>query len=354
MREDLFGMRPSFLMALSSLGVAIGQFRLLQLAMPFFDYQISINESHAVLEGNPTWIMYQSRVLGPLIVLLLSKLTSSFVTAHVLFFVTFHSIAGFLVVFLASRLASGSAGWLAFWMFQALFALLLMNGWLFAWDNVGIIIFTIFVYFVLVGKSWYFFSMLFVVAILNRESAFYIGLWMVSSPLYDFLFRRRISVPFQVDWKMLIAGVGCIGLGWLCIHLLRSYLLVQEMGPLLYGASPGEVVQIRWAQNVDFLLRALTPSWNDSTYSFGMESAVGLFLLYLLGTIARLGFWGGGRWAALSFTHFALYLSVLTFASLRETRVLLEFVPLVVFSNVVMAGGELAFSRRGYAPIRDA
>lgn len=336
MNKELFGIRPSYSIALVSLIVAIGQFRLLQLTMPFFDYQHSINESLAILEGHPTWIIYQSRVLGPIIVLLLSKITGSFVTAHVLFFVIFHALAGFLIARLISQLANPLGGWLAFWMFQALFSLLLMNGWLFAWDNVGIIIFTLFVYFVITEKPWLYFSALFAVAILNRESAFYIGLWMVASPLCHLCVRGTAIPCRRIDWRLLIAGLGCIVLGWICIHFLRSHILVREAGPLLWGEPQGQVVHFRWSNNLDYLWRGLNPTWNETSYSFGMESAVGLFLLYLLGVIAHLAFINGGRWAALALAHFALYVSVLVFASLRETRVLLEFLPLIVFSVVAI------------------
>ncbi|HZZ39620.1 MAG TPA: hypothetical protein VFE06_10830, partial [Acidobacteriaceae bacterium] len=66
--------------------------------------------------------------------------------------------------------------------YQFGFCYLLSPPWLYAWDYLGVVAFFVFVIMVVARKTWPWFVVLFAVAILNRESAEFIALWMVIDP----------------------------------------------------------------------------------------------------------------------------------------------------------------------------
>ena len=119
---------------------------------------------------------------------------------------------------------------LAITLFVVSFALLLSPPWLYSWDFLDIIVVILLIDLVLVGAPLRWFITLFAIAILNRDSALFIALWLNIDPLVRFFYQRRYKLPAApLDWRRMLAGVICIAAGFLIVELLRRNLLVEAI-----------------------------------------------------------------------------------------------------------------------------
>jgi len=315
--------------ALVSTVFALAQFRMIILVLGA-GYANSIDAALGVVEGLPHWRVYQSRVLGPWIVELLSRVFGDFTIAHVFYVIAATTIAGWLILAVMRRLSDDRSSWGAFLLFQFLFSFLLGKMWLYAWDHSGIIIFTLFVYFVLTEKDWRWFTALFAVAIFNRESALFIAVWMVSDPLIKAALDRvrpRLAMP--------LAGVICGAAGLAIISELRERLLVREIGPDIFHMPEmaGKAFHNQWDANLAFLQRV------TSQFSFGFEILIVIFPIVSLIVVFLLARRDPRRCLGLALVQTGIVASMFTAALLEETRVMLELVP------IVAVGPWVAFKR---------
>lgn len=195
---------------LAALLGALAQFRMIATIIGGA-YRDSIAAAQGVVAGTPHWQVYQSRVLGPWVVQLLSGPVGSFQAAHVLYTIGLYFLAGLAMLVTAYRLYGAKAAWLAFLGFHLLCMVLINSRWHYIWDGGELLSFALFCYFVLADKDWRWMTGLFCVSILNRESAFFIAAWMILSPLLTAtLDRARPRLPML----LLSAGRGGAGPGF--------------------------------------------------------------------------------------------------------------------------------------------
>ena len=299
---------------------AMAQFRMIMLIIGQ-NYSYSISAAQGVVNGMPHWRVYQSRVLGPWLVEALSGLFGDYTSAHAFYTIVTTAIAGWLILSLTYRQFGPSAALSSFLLFQALFTFLLGSKWLYAWDHLGILIFTIFTYLVIAGKGWCWFAALFSVAIFNRESALFIAMWMVLDPLVKAALDRT-----KPDWRMIARGLACGIIGVILINWLRDTLLVQEVGPTLFNMplKAGLNFHNQWATNIAFLRRVTTE------FSFGFEVLILVYLLAVIILAVLLARRDPRRYLALAVTQGMIVVSLFAGAILEETRVLLELLPFLV------------------------
>ena len=281
-------------------------------------YANSISAAQGVVDGLPHWRIFQNRLLGPWMVEALSGLFGDYTSAHVFYTILTTALAGWLIWALTYRRFGPSAALSAFFVFHVLFTLLISNIWLYAWDHLGIIVFTIFTYLVISERRWPWFVGLFSVAIFNRESALFIAMWMVVDPLAKAALDRA-----KPQWPMLLAGLACGGIGYELVNWLREVLLVKEIGPALFNMplKAGQNFHNQWGMNLAFLRRVTTD------FSLGFEILIIVYLLAVM-TLAALLAWGDTRrYLGLAVIQGVIVLSLLIVAILEETRVLLELLP---------------------------
>jgi hypothetical protein len=290
----------------------------------------SIQASQGVVKGLPHWLIYQSRVLGPYTVEFLHLFIANYNAAYGVFVVSAMSVAGFLVFLTTRHCLPQVPSFAAFVVFQLFFALLLSPNWLYSWDHYGLIFFTLFFYFVMQDKDWRWFSGLFVVAIFNRESAFYFALWMLIDPCIKYFLHpanaAQARKPF--DLRMFAAGATCIALGYGLITFLRKTLLIKEMAPELFNLHhmAGKSVHFTFYSNLKLISDAVANFGSTFDIVILFFMLLVLFLAFCLTTVNPIRFLG------LALSHVALLISILLFAQLLETRVYLELVPFVCFS----------------------
>jgi hypothetical protein len=310
------------------------------------DYGRAVDAARGVVTGHPHWRVYQSRVLGPWIVELLAHLLPSFAAAHVAYSLLTLALAGFLVLTFTQR-QYGDAGrsWAAFFMFQSLFVFLMSRPWLYAWDYIDILVFLVFFDLVQRGQAWPRVLALFAVAIFNRESALFVGLWLVVEPIVAFVYDRRArgrkagmargpqgrrarKRHVRLAWRPCLAGALGLTGGLGVIEALRRSLLVEEMGPLLFadvkvspeqGFDPANLVA-----NLQRMEQSLT------TLSYSMDFLLVPFLVSIVVLAVVLARRDPRRWLALSLVHLGLLGSLLFHGYFFETRIYLGLVPFVV------------------------
>lgn len=328
--------RPIGFIALASLAAA-AQARLVWMFQQD-DFNRSAEAALGVVNGLPHWRIYQSRVLGPYLVNWLTATVPGYAEAFFAFAVLALAFAGFLTLVLAFRLFRDTTAALAcFFIMHAMFAFLLAHPWLYAWDFGSLILFTIFVYLVMSGGGWFSFTLLFLVAVLNRESALFIALWMIANPLLRWL----IDAPgdeetSRSDRKIFLAGAACVAAGLVIIERLRTTLLVREIAPEAFGdPSLGSDFHLRLWDNLAMIRRVftefVTPRFDRAMY-FMVPIFIGMIVLLALALIRR----NAGRFLGLALVHMALLASVLAFGVLLEARIYIEFIPFVAFGLVLL------------------
>jgi hypothetical protein len=309
--------------------LALAQCRIIILVMGN-QYYASIEAANGVVHGTPHWVVVQSRVLAPYTIALLTGLFGQFSSAHEVFTLATLAIAGYMVLALTWRRFGSDASWGAFFLFQMLLCLLSNKYWLYAWDQYDIIIFILFADFVLSGKDWRWFIVLFAVGIFNRESALFISLWMILDPLAKALLDRGRAIR-RLDWRMLAAGLGTMGVGLGIVYALRSILLVREIGPELFHDSSRAgkwISQYGVPDNIEFLQKVLSHPKSGVVILFFPVVVVGLAFAMLLRDPRR--------YSAFAATQLAMIGGIMMVGLWDETRVMLDSVPFVVMAFCVL------------------
>jgi hypothetical protein len=311
--------------------LALAQFRMIMLVIGR-DYVASMDAAQGVVNGLPHWLIYQSRVLGPYTVQALTLLLPDYRLAHIVYTILMTGLGGAVMLVVARRNFGLERGWAAFFLYQLLIALLLSKPWLYAWDQYGLILFTLFVGFVLEGRDWRWFTALFAVAIFNRESALFMALWMIGDPLV----KRALGRP--AAWSLLISGLFCLVAGSGLVALLRKALLVREIGPELFHLPElaGKMAHTHWDNNVAALGQMV------SQVSLGFEILIPLFMLLALLLALRLAWRDPAGYLALAAMLGVMLAAILIAGVLLETRVLLELVPFVALLAWARPGAEPA------------
>jgi hypothetical protein len=299
-------------------------------------YTASLNVALGVVTGHPSWREFQSRVLAPYIILGISKITHSYLSAHFAFGLLTITTAGYLAWQLGLRAGTGiSSAALSFLAMQFGFCYLLSAPWLYAWDYLGLVLFLVFVLMVAEGKSWPWFAGLFAVAILNRESGEFIALWMVLDPLAKAFFAKKAGEKPIIDWRMVTAGVCCLIGGIAVVEFLRAHLMIEEMGPKLYPDAAGKQtghVFLEMATNMKGVLAVL----RDVRHGFAAPLL--FFPCAVIYCVVRLALWDARRWLALSLVSAANLAAIFVVGVVLETRVYLELLPFVLLGLIVAIG----------------
>ena len=296
----------------------------------------SIQAAKGVVDGTPHWMVFQSRILGPYLLHFISMISGGLGKAYFIFFLMTHAVSGYLALsFSMALFRSRFAAIGAFFAFQALFALVIAPHRsdvlaIYAWDHIGIIIFFVFSYLALSEMGWKSFLVLFVFALLNRESAFFISLWMVSKPIFDHASKRVSRFDFPMFW----GGLASFAIGSLVIRFLREKLLIKETMPDLFGKP--EIAR----QSFHFTLDSNLEYLRSTVLSAGatVDFLIPVYILTVFYFSFRLARISAGRYLSLAIVMAAFMASTIAFGVVYEVRVYLEFIPFIVMTTFLLCG----------------
>lgn len=331
--------RSNILGAALAIVASVGLFWLVIYEFKYVNYLRSVDGSLGVVTGHPVWKTFQDRVLAPYIVKALSfGSLEHYVVAHIFFQLVTVAIAAFLCWRLGRKYGgSDLCALFALTVFVLCFVALLLPPWLYSWDFIDMIVFAVFIEFVLSGRSLLWFVGLFAVATWNRDSADFIALWLITDALVRNLYQRRQGLAqAALDWRRIVAGIVCIGIGLVIAELLRRNLLIEEMAPKLYPDNPivaGHRYNLVLPLNIAFLEHPLRT---------GSPLIVIAFLtatIWLGAAFARLD---PQRHLTLFLLELAMVAALFLFGRFNEPRIFLFLIPFVVISAVMVWRGKNA------------
>ena len=294
----------------------------------------NIDAAVGVTTGHPHWRVYQNRILGPYLLKGLAGLFSGgYTDSYTLIMIASLTLAGHQAWRIGKKLGGTQTGWFALVLLHLAFVSILSQSWLYLWDFIGLNVFLAFVDFVISERPWYWFLGLFAVAILNRDSAQLIALWMILEPTCRWLTRRPL--PGRTSLTMVSAGIICIAVGRWIIDFLRTSLLVEEVGFKIVGGIPaGYGPDFFWnlPTNLMLLQQILHPgSLTEFVYSF-LPLAIFIIAIYFVIVLAYREL----RYLALAMIFAVSLVLILLFGSMPETRVFMETIPLVILGSCLL------------------
>jgi len=332
--------KSNILGAMLSFFLSIALFRLVIYIMEPTNYARAVEASLGVTTGHPVWRTFQSRVLGPYIIKMLSFELSDYITAHVWFNIATIGIAAFLSWRMGRKYGGNDqSALLGLTIFGLSVALLLSPPDLYSWDFIDIIVFLIFIDLVLSNASPAWFLLLFIIAIWNRDSANFIAVWLILDALIRFLYARQQKpnqlLPIPFDWWRLGLGLVCVGIGLILPELLKQNLVIEEMAPKLYPNSL--LIPFSASYNTAFLsnMQLLKESLTHPNFQFWFIVPAFWVLIARLGL--ELVLRDAQRYLALYLVQLALLVALQIFAVFNETRVYLILVPFVVIYAVLLS-----------------
>ena len=270
---------PTILFLLCVLALSLLEFRSVDLVQGR-NLPAEIEVAAGVRSGHPYWKAYQNRLLGPVAVGWITRLTgqpSSSVYQGLCFglLCLANGVAG--IIF---RQVPGSptSAWGYTAVYAGLFVAFQDPEWLYLWDFVDLVTMLLFAWAVALA-NWpvWRYVVLFVVELANREAAQFIALWLVLDAFLPEPGPGGHRGKW-VDWSRLGlgAGLGMIGMAW--THYIRNALCVGET-----GLVPRREI-IEFADGQFFMGRVtldlLRDPWNLNAAVVGLLLAALGFLLW--------------------------------------------------------------------------
>jgi hypothetical protein len=309
---------------------ALADMRLVAMLMPR-EFVLSAQVADAVLQRQPMWRVYQSRVLSPALVRFFGG-TADLGRAYAWFAATVLFLAGLSVLMFANRLRDGSRRPLAaFLAFHVAVLLLLPGLWIYPWDLLSLLAFTWFNILALRGGPLLPMAVLFAFALPNHEVALVIAGWLVLDPVVRWGAGLLARQAPRFDAGRFVVGALLVAAGGAVVEVLRTTLLVRETQP------PGELPPfVRYGRDFHFTLVQNLHTLGDAMsldVSKGFQVVVPLFLFMVAAVAFRLLLTRPARHGALAFTTLAMLGSFLCFGLVFETRVLMPLVPFMALNG---------------------
>jgi hypothetical protein len=280
------------------------------------------NIALGVVARTPDWIAYQNRILAPYLIYFISTLGISYTSALKIFILFAVLFQNFLWYVLLKKANISAEKILTIILVYSFIFLCIQEYNLYTWDYLDIAMATLLAWGIFQQKSIPYFIVLFFIFIFNRESALFIGVYLILDG-FDFSnvdnFKWRISLKSK---GKLFTGTLLVILGVMMVVVLRKMLfIIQASG---FTDSKHELVGNHFrlfANLADLFIH------NFSSFQF-MNS---LFLLgstgYALSFVAR----SNDAQLKAIIIFLLMVVSILAFGAVNETRLYSILLPFLIF-----------------------
>ncbi len=296
-----------------------------QIHTSFID--VLIQNSQGIVEGKPVWRAFANRLMAPYLVHGLSLLGMSLHTAVSVFLVFAILLQNSLVYFLIRGYRNERAALHSLLLFSVLF-LAFQHHQTYIWDYLEVISFTLLAWMVFAVASNKALIVLFLVALLNREGALLIALFLMIN-----------AVEWQRDeasgwWRktainrvQIMFSGGLLLFGVVFVKGTRDWLFVESA----YSGYGLDLQHKLLGNHFQLLVNIKDLLWDnfwtaDIYNSVILLAAWGFPLLFFKRYEPR-------HFKAL-LVHLAMILSVMTFGLINETRVFIALIPMLLFFYV--------------------
>lgn len=285
------------------------------------------NAAEGIIRGTPQWRATQNRILGPAVVSLISNITGlTFFNSYLiviwslLIFANVLSFKIFLTLTKDKKIALNYS-----FLFAVLFLFIQDVRCVYIWDFIDLIVFILFAYGVFNKIKLRYLVILFLVCLLNKESALFISLWIFmdsfnfNNPKYIHskeTFKRKI-----VNYPKLTLSIFLTIGGVIYTKLIRDALFIQSMIPFigydLKHAVWGQHFQVIY--NIKMLIRIFV---RFKTTEFVIPIILFVVPLYLLYKMKANEFS-----IKVMLLFLVMLVSIFVFGFILETRVYCILIP---------------------------
>lgn len=305
---------------------------------PMAGMNFPLRVASGITTGEPIYRIWQSRLLGPYLVKLLGAVTDLPFAAAFIFTCIGLSVVKTFATFSTFSVITRRCwhAWFYTLMCMVLFIALQNHQPLYVWDWIDFTIFLLLVRGVALDLSDTYFILLFAVAIFNRETALFIGIW-VGLRAFSVVrsgegWRIEASRPFRLvkGLAMLIAGV-------VLVELIRSALFVKgttDATMLDRGAGPYFHWKVPW--NLTSFTDGFSGFADTQMWIGEMKPVLNVVLLVLAAFI-------GTHWRRLvqaapqlTILLLGLLLTNVLFVELHEGRNYIHLVPVLALIHYVV------------------
>ncbi len=286
------------------------------------------HQEELLVEGGSKYKVWTNRLLGPYLIRGCSDISG--LPWHSCFLLlAVSSLIGLncLVFVFSYRLLQHSR--MAF-VYTAAFMgafVLLQHYYIYIWDWIDLLVFTLFVYGALRQYSLGFFVLLFFLELLNREAALFIALYII---LLAFDFRHfRLRSPRTV---LTGSALAIIGIGFIKTSrdlLFKGVLSNQEYYIGMVGEFGNEVHL--WS-NIEFL--ATTPYYLITSFGPAFNIVITVFVVAITLFFIHAMIRGDSSERRLAGVALAIEGSILTVGLVMETRMWLVLLPFILFIHL--------------------
>ena len=237
--------------------------------------EFSIKTIISVLNFNPDWIAFQNRLMGPYLILFISKLGFSFETAWKLFLAFFIILQNFTLVLILKKEKYKNSKIIIILSLFSLIFLIIQHFCLYPWDNIDLFFFTLFSYWIIKDKNMIYFLTLFSLSLLNRETALFIPIYLILSSL---TIKDKLPYFRFNNYKKIFWGFTTLVLGITYVLFIRNYLFIENENTHLdnYNIIGNRIHLI---ENIEFIFYKNIFSTN-LIYSFFIISAFIFFFVF--------------------------------------------------------------------------
>lgn len=280
--------------------------------------EFSIKTTISVLKFSPDWIAFQNRLMGPYLILFISKLGLSFETAWKLFLAFFIFLQNLTLVLILKRERYKNSEIIIILSIFSLIFLTIQHFCLYPWDNIDLFFFTLFSYWILKEKKIIYFLILFSLSIFNRETALFIPIYLILSSL---IIKDKIPYFGFRSYKFFLGGFITFILGIMYVILIRDYLFIADESTHLDNFSLiGN--RIHFFENLKYILYKNFFGTN-LIYSFFIISTVIFFFIFRVKK--------NQNYLYCYLIFLLISINIIFFGYFNETRMLMILLPFVLF-----------------------
>lgn len=294
-------------------------------------FRDQVMSAWGVTIGQPHWRVYQNRLGGPMLARAIADLTElNPALAFAIALFTLIAARNLWVLWSGAQLGGTTAAGLRAMGLTAVATLALSDpDWLYLWDYTDLLVFSGLGWLVLGRKEPRLWLIWLAFAAICKESALFIA---AALALTGLLFHdgQRLRLGLRDKHRVLAGIIGALAVAGL-VEYLRAMLLVRETMPasaLQTGGIDASVIHIPLAANLKQLATNLVAP------TVGQNWLVDILIVAIPAGLWHLRRRLDADQAVLAAVLLAMYLSMLMFGVVNETRLYTALVPLAVYLDL--------------------
>lgn len=294
-----------------------------------YKYNALVEAARGVLSHKPHWLAYQNRLLAPYSVYGISLFGISFEKALMVFYVLAIICQTVILYILLLKCTKNNFSLsILYVIFFSFMFIGIQHSWFYTWDSLEVIFFILFSWGIWRKKPALYFIALFFVALINKESAIFIAIFLVVDA-FQFQNREGSFLPAikLSSIAKLVTGSFLTFFGVVYTKLVRDYLFIVSSEPDLGDDSSHRVLGNHFTlpENLQAFSseNLLSPDIINSLFLIGLV----LYLLWLFDGFEEPDY--------KAFIIIVLIIfSIFLFGLINETRIYAPLLPFILFFHL--------------------